>query len=209
MNPKPPRPKTELLNLDRLVFLIDGVFAITLTLLVLDLKVPDSGTNNFAQSLAALLPRLLIYLFAFTTIANQWAIHHRTFRLVKHGDNKLVVLSLVNLLFITLVPATAAIVGGFPGELLAAACFSVNALLMCLSACAVWTYVAANRQLLTEDADLRILKGIAKIWLFVAIGFGAALIAGFISIYLEYTMWVVWSPPISIWWGRQRRKFET
>jgi uncharacterized membrane protein len=208
MTPNRPKQDRILLELDRLVFLIDGVFAITLTLLVLDLKLPGESPGTLSLELRALLPRLAIYLFAFATIANQWAIHHRTFRLVHHADNNLVVLSLVNLLFITLLPASASIVGGHPLEPSAAAIFGINGLLLCLSAWAVWAYVAANNQLLAENTDVHILSGIGMVWLYVGLGFGISLIAGVFSVLAEYAIWLLWSPVISLWWMRKRRKLE-
>jgi uncharacterized membrane protein len=206
MAPNQPKTNRFLLELDRLVFLIDGVFAITLTLLVLDLKLPVGSTGSLAVELRELLPRLAIYLFAFTVIANQWSIHHMSFRLVYHADNNLVLLSLVNLLFITLIPASASIVGGHPFEPGAAAIFTVNLLLLCLSAWAVWAYVAANSHLLAENTDVRVLKGIGKVWLFVSVGFVLSLIAGQFSVILEYALWVLWSPLVSIWWARERNR---
>jgi uncharacterized membrane protein len=203
-----PPATPQLLSLERLVFMIDGVFAISLTLLVLDLKIPGQSQGSLLQALRALLPRLAIYLFAFATIANQWMIHHRTFRLVRQADSRLVVLSLVNLLFITLIPASAAIVGGYPREKLAAACFAVNGILLCLSAWAVWVYVAGNRSLLAQDTDPRILTGIGLVWLSVALGFAISLIAGLFSVYAEYAIWLGWSPLVSLWWTRRRRLLE-
>ena len=61
---------TNYVNLERLTFLVDGVFAITMTLLVLELRLPESGTANLSQSLLAMLPRLYIYFIAFYSIAN-------------------------------------------------------------------------------------------------------------------------------------------
>lgn len=68
-------PNKQLLNHEHLVFFGDGVVAITLTLLVLDLKLPVADAAKFPQALERLGPRLAIYLFALATIANQWAIH--------------------------------------------------------------------------------------------------------------------------------------
>jgi uncharacterized membrane protein len=173
-----PRVEEDLLDLDRLIFLTDGVLAISLTLLILDLRLPVVNTRPLEESLQELLPRLAIYLFAFATIANQWAVHHRTFRHVRHGNGNLVLLSLIDLLFITLIPASASIVGGYPTNRLAAACFAVNSLMLCLSAAAIWWYVAAHSYLLAEGADPRILKGIAYVWLTVGLGFVISLGVG-------------------------------
>lgn len=145
-------------------------------------------------------------MFAFITIANQWTIHSRTFRLVQHGDSNLVALSLANLLFITLIPASAALVGAYPTAVGAADVFAVNSLLLCLSAAVVWWYVAANRHLLAEDADPRILTGIALVWALVALGFLVSIVVGLWSVYAEYALWVGWSPVVSYWWFRRRRE---
>lgn len=207
MKPEQSHPNSQLFNPDRLVFLIDGVFAITLTLLVLDLRLSDDISESLPAALVSLLPRLLIYLFAFITIANQWTIHHRTFRFVRHTDSRLVTLSLVNLLFITLIPASSAIVGSYPTKRLAAACFAINALLMCLSAWAIWGYIAAQSRLLAEGTDIRILGGIARVWLYMAAGFGFAMLLGLVSVYIEYASWILWGPMVSAWWYRERMKY--
>lgn len=197
-------PDTVLFEPDRLVFLIDGVFAITLTLLVLDLKLPESSEGDLALALRGLLPRLLIYLLAFAAIADQWSIHHRTFRLVRHANGRLVQLSLLNLLLITLLPASSAVVGGYPGNSLAAAVFSGNCFLLSLSAAGVWAYVAANGRLLAEGADVRILHGITRVWLLVALGYLLAFSLGFINAYLAYALWFLWGPVVTLWWARRR-----
>jgi uncharacterized membrane protein len=193
-------------NLDRLIFLIDGVFAITLTLLALDLRLPAEGLRALPQALSALGPRLAIYLFAFVTIANQWVIHHRTFQLVHHADGNLVMLSLVNLLFITLIPASAALVGAYPLERLAAACFAINSVLLCFSAAAVWWYVAKNEDLLAEGADHRRLSGISSVWSIVGLGFAVSLVAGVANIYAECALWLLWFPAVSFLWACRQRQ---
>jgi len=207
-NKSPQNPKT-LQTPDRLIFLIDGVYAITLTLLILDLKLPDDAGISLRSSLMEILPRLAIYLFAFATIVNHWIIHNRTFHLVNRGNNTLVLLSFVNLLFITLIPVSAGIVGSYPFQRLAAMIFTINSLLLCLSAAAIWAYVAANRQLLAEDSDTRFLKRISNVWLLVGLGFVAALAAGFVSVFAAYAIWLLWPWGVSMWGTRRRKERDS
>jgi len=204
-----PQSRNSLLTIDRLVFLIDGVFAITLTLLILDLKLPVESSSSLESSLKEMLPRLAIYLFAFATIVNHWVIHHRTFRFVKRTDTTLVLLSFVNLLFITLIPVSAGIVGSYPLQRLAAGIFAINSFLLCLSAAAIWAYVAAHHQLLAEDTDRRILRGNAIVWSLVGFGFAASLVAGQLTIYAEYVVWLLWPRLVSIWWNRRIRDLDS
>jgi uncharacterized membrane protein len=197
-------PDHHLLDLGRLVALIDGVFAVAMTLLVLDLKLP-SESGDLPRALRQMLPGFLIYLIAFASVAGYWTIHHGTFRHIAHGDGRLIVLSLVNLLFVTLYPVTASIVGAHPLEPLATVCLSANSLLYCLSAWGVWSYAAAHRQLLAEDADRRALQRTARIMLLVAASLAIAIPLAFLSVFLAYADWVLCAP-IAAWWGARGRK---
>jgi uncharacterized membrane protein len=198
----PPHPEPELLDLGRLVSLIDGVFAVAMTLLVLDLKLP-SQSSNLVRSLQQMLPGFVIYLITFASVAGYWTIHHGTFRHVSHGDGRLILLSLINLLFITLYPVTASIVGAHPLDPLATVCLSTNSLLYCMSACVMWSYTASNRRLLIEDTDYRILKRVARIMLLVAISLALAIPLAFLSVYLAYAIWILCAPVVT-WWARNR-----
>jgi uncharacterized membrane protein len=193
-----------LMDLGRLVSLIDGVYAVAMTLLVLDLKLP-SDSSDLARALRQMLPGFLVYLIVFASVAGYWTIHHGTFRDISHGDGRLIVLSLINLLFVTLYPVAASIVGAYPLEPLATVCLSANSLFYCLSAWAVWSYAAANRRFLTEDTDPREVQKVAKIMVLVAIGLALAIPLAFLSVYPAYAIWMLVSP-ISAWWVRKRWK---
>jgi uncharacterized membrane protein len=199
-----PLPSHQLIDLGRLISLIDGVFAVAMTLLVLDLKLP-SQSGDLVHVLLQMLPGFLIYLIAFASIAGYWTIHHTTFRHIAHGDGRLVLLSLINLLFITLYPVTASIVGAYPVEPLATVCLSANSLFYCVSAWAIWSHAAANPQLFAEDADYRRLRQVARIMSLVAIGLALAIPLAFLSVYLTYAIWIL-SAPIAAWWSRGRRR---
>lgn len=191
------------IGLDRLVFSIDGVFAITLTLLVLDLRPPQ--TENLASALVRMLPRFGVYLVAFYAIANEWIIHARTFKLVKQGNNTLAWLSIANLLFVTLLPATTALVGRYPFEPVAAACFSANHFFMSVSVAAVWWYVGKNRTALAGEVDPHVLRGMGTVWFCSSLGFIAAIPLGYLSTYISLAFWVLWPYLVTTWWFRVRR----
>ena len=72
---------------DRIVNLSDGVFAIALTLLVLDIRVPDIPENLVASELPgvllALWPKYFGYVLSFVVISTFWIIHHSIFRPIR------------------------------------------------------------------------------------------------------------------------------
>ena len=197
-----PEIAIQLLDLQRLLFLTDGVFAITITLLVLDLKLPAGPRQDLPLSLLGILPRFLVYLFAFVTIANQWIFNHRIFRNVRHADGRLVLLTFGYLLFVTLIPFTASLIGGYPAAPLAAACFSVNILFLCLAAWAIWSHLGQAPHLLSESAASSALWQTARVWLYVASGFVLAIPLGYASVYLAFAIWLIW--PISGVWVMRR-----
>jgi TMEM175 potassium channel family protein len=193
-------PKSEFLDLERLITLIDGVFAVAMTLLVLDLKLPV-GSEDLVSALKQLLPGFLVYLIVFASIAGYWTIHYRSFHYIKHIDGRLVVLSLISLLFVTLLPLVTSIVGTHPLDPLATVCLSVNCSLYCLCSWAIWSYAAANRQLLAQEENYEHLQLVAKIMLYAAIGLAFAILLAFVSVYIVYVIWIFYTP-ILAWWMR-------
>jgi uncharacterized membrane protein len=193
-----------LVDLGRLVTLIDGVFAVAITLLVLDLKLPyDSG--SLVNALKQMLPSFFVYLITFASIAGYWFIHHLYFRYISQGDVRLILLSLINLLFVTLYPLTASIVGAHPLEPLAMVCFSVNSLLYCLSAWAIWSHASTHPGLLRNNVDPCVLDHEARIMLFVATPLAFSIPLAYLSIYFPYVIWILCAPAAA-WWETRRRE---
>jgi uncharacterized membrane protein len=159
----------EYVNLERLTFLVDGVFAITLTLLVLELRLPE-GLVSLPAGLLAMSPRLYIYFIAFYSIANHWVVHQRMFRHITGADTTMLWLTILGLLFITLIPAATAIVGRYPAEALAAACFSANSFFQALTTWLFWSYVGKRTDRFAAQSDPRLLGITSRVWLVISIG---------------------------------------
>lgn len=96
----------------RIVAFTDGVFAIAITLLVLQLAVPDDS-KNLLRDLSDQLPDLLAYAVSFAVIGRFWILHHRFFATLSRFDSRLMVLNLVYLGFVVLVPFTSEVMGDY------------------------------------------------------------------------------------------------
>lgn len=192
-------------NFERLTFLVDGVFAITITLLVLELRPPGDGILDLKESLLAMLPRLYIYIIAFYSIANHWVVHQRMFRHITNVDNTLLWLTILELLFITLMPTSTAIVGRYPGEKLAVACFSANSFFHALTNWIFWGYVVKKHEQLASNTDRDLLAITAQVWFVISIGWLVSIFLGYLNIYLTYAMWIL-LPNLAAIWGRNRRR---
>jgi uncharacterized membrane protein len=140
----------------RLHALIDGVFAIAVTLLVLDLPRPhDSG--RLAHDLLAQWPSYAAYLVSFATIGLLWIEHHGMMSAVERINRRFLERTLVFLLFISIIPWPTALAAeyartGGSGARTAAVLYASIMLLMGLSFAAGWRYLAGHDELVAEPA---------------------------------------------------------
>ena len=105
-DPHAPQERAEReLEFSRIVAFSDGVIAIAITLLVLNLEVP-AGVTDFGAYLADLRPELLSFALSFAVIAQFWSLHHRFFGALARFDGRLLNLNLLFLACIVLVPFT-------------------------------------------------------------------------------------------------------
>jgi uncharacterized membrane protein len=103
----------EPLSVGRLVAFTDGVFAIAITLLVLNFDEPPGPDSEILHQLTDQWPSLLAYFLSFAVIGRFWIVHHRVFAAVRRVDSGLLMLNLVFLAFIVLIPFTTEVLGDY------------------------------------------------------------------------------------------------
>ena len=107
-------------QLERIALFSDAVFAIGITLLVIELKIPEIHENvsdkALLHSLGHLVPKFVGFLISFMLIALFWNVHHRMFGFVTSYDRKLKVLNLVFLFFVALMPFSTGFYGEYAGS---------------------------------------------------------------------------------------------
>lgn len=100
----------------RVANLSDGVFAIALTLLVLNLVVPGVGADELGQMWRDLVPSLIAFALAFGLVANIWWLHHKVFASLGSIEPGMVVINIVALAGVALVPFPTSLVGSHPDQ---------------------------------------------------------------------------------------------
>ena len=148
----------DLPGVDRLLALTDGVVAIALTLLVLQLHVPRLAHPTSASELAAQLSKgsdqLISYLISFYVIANFWLVHHRVFRQLTGQRQSLAWLNFVFLFTISIMPFASDLLGQYPQNPLAVDVFALNLLLASLATQATLE-LGRRKGLTVPEADPR------------------------------------------------------
>ena len=123
-------------SIERLAALSDGVFAVAMTLLVLDLKNPAAetiqGEAALAAALVVLLPRLLIYLLSFLLLGIFWVGQQTQLNHVAKGDRELAWIHLAFLFFVSITPFSTSLMAEFVTFRIALLLYWLN--IVCLGA---------------------------------------------------------------------------
>jgi uncharacterized membrane protein len=176
------------LHLTRIEAFSDGVFAVAVTLLVLDLKVPvlnhHADVRELAQALLDQLPKFLSWLISFIIVCKFWLNHHHLLGLARHADYGFVWLNSIFLMGQSFIPFPTAMVGEYPGNALAVSffgcVFAINTLLfMALQAYLVRRLIKPELAALQDPHALRkalvgplsYLVGAAAAWFYTPAAF--------------------------------------
>lgn len=142
----------------------DGVFAIAITLLILDIKVPP-GERNGDRLLYELLgtwPSMLAYVSSFATIGIMWINHHRLFTLIRRVDQRLLILNLMLLGGVTFVPFPTSFLAQYYEHRMAAIFYTGTFVLIAIIFNALWHYASRGHRLLDAAVDPEAVKAITR-----------------------------------------------
>lgn len=176
-------------DLGRIMGFTDGVMAVAITLLVLNIEVPQVSENDLEDALVDLLPSLYAYVLSFALIGRFWVLHHNRFETFVGFDASLMALNLLFLALIGLIPFSTDLLDEYTDSALATATFSVSIALASLCHSAMAAY-AVRKRFVHEDrlADYawpRTVSGLA-----LAVIFMAAAPLAFVAVELSHILWI-------------------
>jgi uncharacterized membrane protein len=134
---------------DRTEGISDGVFAVALTLLILDVKPPDGNVGELAHDLAAIAPRMGTFILSFAIVAYYWLVHHLIFASIRQVKIALIWTNFLFLLTIVVLPFSTAILGRYPLAEIGLIIYGINLAACTSTLAAVW--FVADRGKLTEQ----------------------------------------------------------
>jgi uncharacterized membrane protein len=163
---------------NRLEAFSDGVFAVAITLLVLNIRIPgidatpEKLLNDQAlwPALLGQLPTMIAFVTSFATIGIMWINHHRLFNHIKRTDTGLMLFNLLLLLVIVFIPFPTALLAQqyavHPEMHAAALLYSGTNVLLAICFNLLWRYASYHNRLLSKDADTRAVKAISGQYVF-------------------------------------------
>jgi uncharacterized membrane protein len=151
------------MSVARLEAFSDGVLAIVITLLILDIKVPVGAQGDLGTALVREWPQYVAYLVSFLIVGIIWLNHHATFNLLARTDHRLQVLNLLLLLPVSVLPWPTAVLAeytrdGTAGDKrLAVVLYGLTSSLMAVGFNVAWRYLLRHRELHKDGLDPQVL----------------------------------------------------
>ncbi|HZT02155.1 MAG TPA: TMEM175 family protein [Steroidobacteraceae bacterium] len=185
---------------DRLEAFSDGIFAVAQTLLILDVRIPDSTTVALASQLSKLLPHIYAFVLSFLIVMFYWTAHHVVFNVIVRSDRRLLWVNALHLLFVVFLPFSTGVLAEFPDAPLAVDIYGTNIILCSLSLIALWLY-AARERLLSDELSAADVRTVGWRLAVNPIVCAAALCVAFIStmaailLYLVTPVWYILTGP--------------
>lgn len=155
------------LGTNRIEALTDGVFAITMTLLILEIKVPilegSSVSHELPSHLSALWPKFAAYAISFITLGVYWVGHHLQFVSIHKADRNLLWINMLFLLATGFVPFTTALMGEYWHEPLPVAIYGLNLIAVSAMIWFHWAYATHRRRLIAPEIDDGIIRSASRV----------------------------------------------
>jgi|SRR5579872_3100183 len=156
-------PASQGLSKARIEALTDGIFAVAMTLLVLDIKVPVvQVAAELPHRLLTLWPQCLSYLISFIMLGIYWVGQHNQFHLIRRTDRVLLWINILFMLVISFVPFSTALLSAYPRQPVALMIYGANLIVIGAILSWHWRYATRRHRLVDASLDPRIVRLAAR-----------------------------------------------
>lgn len=136
---------------NRLEAFSDGVFAIVITLLVLELRVPEGHASELTQGLKNLTPKFISFIVSFIYITIYWINHHQLFHLLKRSNRGVFWLNSLFLMCLTFIPFPTALIGSHPQEVVSVVFYGLAMMATAVSFVLMKSYIFFSPSLIDAE----------------------------------------------------------
>ncbi|MCX6703520.1 MAG: TMEM175 family protein [Candidatus Zambryskibacteria bacterium] len=179
---------------ERVEMFSDGVIAIIITILILEIHVPDITvlTNAGAwEAIVPIIPKLVTFLLSFVTVAIFWVNHHHFFYLIKKSDANLLWYNNHLLFWLAVIPFVTAFLGDYPALPLVVSLYGFVLFMGSLAFALMSNYVFFRSKLLPESVTVGMRKAQFKRSLLGVGLYAASALLAFVSVYISLALFVV------------------
>ncbi len=143
----------------RIEALSDNIFAVAMTLLVLDIKVPMHGTGmNLWPFVAPLWHHVRTFAVSFFIVGLYWVLHHHVFASIRRSNRTLLWLNLLFMLFVVITPFSTGLLGAFDDSRTAIVVYGLNVMVLGVSLQAIWLYATHGHRLVNPRLETHVIR---------------------------------------------------
>jgi uncharacterized membrane protein len=179
---------------DRIEAFSDGVFAIAITLLVIEIGVPHVEGTTLLGALVGQWPSYLGYVISFLQIGVIWANHHNRFRFIARSDHGLLFLNILFLMCVAFIPFPTALLADYlqgtersTAGAVYAGTLAVTAIFFTL----LWLYAAANYRLVDRNLDPSLLRAMTRRYVAGMVAYIVSFLLAFVNVTASLLLIVV------------------
>jgi uncharacterized membrane protein len=179
----------------RVETLTDGVFAIVMTLLVLEIAVPqlthsEAAAGELLRQLLELWPVILSYAMSFIILGFFWINHHDQFHYIKRANHVLVWITIFHLMFVAFIPFSTALLGEYYDQQISVVVYGTNIAVAAFWASVQWWYAAKDHRLVDPDLDPTFIRIMFRRSILGIIIYLIAVALSFVSIQVSIVLFI-------------------
>jgi uncharacterized membrane protein len=149
------------LKTSRVEALSDGVFAIAMTILVLNISVPTAETvsaDRLLEALRHVAPQVIVYIISFVNLGVLWVGQHNQYHFIDRADRWFLWINILYLLLISFMPLSTALLGHYPLHRLALVVYGANLIAATLILALHWRYATGGGRLVRSQLSPRVIR---------------------------------------------------
>ncbi len=174
---------------NRLEAFSDGVFAIVITLLILEVKVPLVDKAQLNSSLVVLMPKILSFILSFVVVGSYWVAHHTMMAFVEKVDRSVLWFNLLILLTVAFIPFPTALLGEYTYVRTPVILYGISLSLVNITGTIFWIYVTYKNRFVKNTLSKKFSNFVGFIHLIPVLFYLLSIGLSFISITLSYIIY--------------------
>ncbi len=185
------------MNKQRIEAFSDGVYAIVITLLVLDIRIPEIEPAVLGITLIGLLPQVAAYIMSFFVVGLYWHVHHLALAQMKQINSTFIWINLIWLLFISIFPFPTSLLGRYTFQPISLTIYGINLILANVTGFLITVYLKNHPELCLTPISSSALRAQVPIYVVVnglyAVAIGAAWFLPWMSlcVYFLVLLWMI------------------
>jgi uncharacterized membrane protein len=180
---------------DRIITLVDAVLAIVMTLLVLEIVIPELSPSEVAtelpKRLLELWPVVWSYATSFIILGFFWIAHDDQFHFIKRANRTLLWITIFYLMFIAFIPFSTALIGEYGDQQISVVIYGINIIIVLAWTYLQWKYATKEHHLVDSDLDPKLIAIMSRRYFLGIILYAFAIAISFLNVQVSHILFIL------------------